>query len=855
MPDPSPSSPSPAVGPPPTRIRVALAGQPNCGKSTLFNALTGVQQHIANYPGVTVDKKSGVYRDDGLTVEVVDLPGTYSLTAFSLEERVARRFLREAQPDVLVNVVDATTLRRGLYLTFQLLELGFPVVVALTMTDVADRRGLTIDTALLSQRLNAPVVPVVGNTGRGREDLRAAIRDTARRRAEAVPATLNYGDLEEPVADLHARLAALPGVTQAVSPRWLAVKLLEGDAEAPGVLRQYATNVHGLLDRAERAAAAFEARAGLSVSDHVAGCRDHLAGDIVATTTRQADTGRVPLTERIDRVLLNRWLAPAFLVLTVWVIYQLSIVQGYELTKVTWPLLAGFRDLASDALPAAGFLHDPMLRSMGLWMVDSANALLNYVPIFLILFALIAILEDSGYMARIAFILDRILHRFGLHGQSTLPYILGGVFAGGCAVPGVMATKGIPDQRARMATILTVPFMNCLAKVPLYTLLISIYFPDTKGLILFYLSTITVIFALLVAKLLSVSVLRHMETAPFVMELPHYHRPTVVGVLRRSVDRTWLYIKKVGTVVVAVATVVFVLLQFPGLAPDRQAHYHARAEAAITDFRVALAGNPLAAAVADQEDLTRLVNLYTDYRSDRMRVTSREAAEALDARVTEAHPELAPFVVRSRDPDARAAQRALRDLATTRKELRREMKDERIVNSALGQFGKLLEPVTQYANFDWKINVALFSSFAARESSVATLGVLFDQPEGENATLEERMGAEQKAAGYTALTAVALMLFFALYPPCLATTIVIRVQTQSYAWMAFAIVFPTTLALAVASLTYTTGTLLNLSGLEMMTAVYVTALALLLLVGLFKPPFGRTLPVPGYRPEPKGAAE
>ena len=239
----------------------------------------------------------------------------------------------------------------------------------------------------------------------------------------------------------------------------------------------------------------------------------HEAAEAACTAAVEQHTpNKIGFTERLDRVLLNRIFAPVFLVLTIWLIYQLSIVQGYELTKITWPLLAGLRNLVASILPDAGFLVDPQLRSMGLWMVDSANTLLNYVPIFLILFALIAILEDSGYMARIAFILDRILHRFGMHGQSTLPLILAGVFAGGCAVPGVMATKGIPDTRARMATILTVPFMNCLAKVPLYVLLVNIYFAEDKGLILFYISTITIIIALLVSKLLTVSVLRNMET-------------------------------------------------------------------------------------------------------------------------------------------------------------------------------------------------------------------------------------------------------------------------------------------------------------------------------------------------------
>ncbi|MCG8510089.1 MAG: ferrous iron transport protein B, partial [Rhodospirillales bacterium] len=531
------------------RLLVALAGQQNAGKSTIFNALTGVRQHIANYPGVTVDKKSGAYRDGGIQVELVDLPGTYSLTSFSLEERVARQFLIEERPDVVVNVLDASNLRRGLCLTFQLLEMGYPVVVALNMMDVAKRRGLEIDLAALESRLCVPVIAVVGRTGVGRRELREAIR-RAGTEGQSVPASLNYGTLEDAIVQLQSRLGELQAVSQKLAARWLAVKLLEGDKEAERLLTDRLNNAHGLLDLAHKARESFEAEAELSTGDHIVGCRDHLAGDIVTTCVVDRKSGSVPMSERVDRFLLNRWLAPLFLVLTVWLIYELSIVQGYELTKVTWPILAGLRNLAADWLPAAGFLHDPQTRAMGLWMVDSANTLLNYVPIFLILFALIAILEDTGYMARIAFILDRILHRFGLHGQSTLPFILGGVFAGGCAVPGVMATKGIPDHRARLATILTVPFMNCLAKVPLYTLLINIYFVETKGLVLFYLSTITVMVALLVAKLLSVSVLKNMETAPFVMELPHYHLPTVTGVLRRSFDRTWLYIKKVGTVVV-----------------------------------------------------------------------------------------------------------------------------------------------------------------------------------------------------------------------------------------------------------------------------------------------------------------
>ena len=412
-----------------------------------------------------------------------------------------------------------------------------------------------------------------------------------------------------------------------------------------------------------------------------------------------------------------------------------------------------------------------------------------------------------------------------------------------------MATKGIPDQRARLATILTVPFMNCLAKVPLYTLLINIYFVETKGLILFYLSTITVIAALLVAKLLSVSVLRGMETAPFIMELPHYHMPTLGGVLRRSIDRTWLYIKKVGTVVVAIAAVVYILLQFPGLDAEQSGSFEDRAEAAIATFYDTLDGNPLSAAVDSQDKLISLVNVYTAYKAEKLNATGKESSLAVDEAYRESHPEFYPYLKRSRDKDARKAARALKTLVNTRKTLRREIKSERIVTSFLGQIGRGLEPITQFANFDWKVNVALLSSFAARESSVATLGVLFEQEEGETKTLEERMKSEREATGYGALTAVAVMLFFALYPPCLATTIMVRVQTGSYGWMTFSIIFPTILGLTVASLVYTVGNALSLSGIQALTGIYVIALAAFLAVGLLRRPSGVALGVPNVTPK------
>lgn len=803
-------------------IIVGLAGQQNAGKSTIFNMLTGAKQHIANYPGVTVDKKVGGYRDELGRVEVVDLPGTYSLASFSLEERVARDFLLWERPDVVVNVVDASSLRRGLCFTFQVLEMGFPAVMALNMVDVAEAHGRKVDHDKLSRLLGMPVIPTVGRKGRGKAELRRAVRRAARGHGAGLE--VDYGPLEERIAKVHDLLVESAPLGKAAPLRWLAVKLLEGDAEARKLLRQYHEQADVVLDEVRLCVDAFQRAMHVSPADHIVSCRDRLAASIVEQCVEVTRADAVHMSERIDRLLLHRGLAPVFLVLTVYLIYELSIVQGYKLTFLTWPALAWVRSTAAALLPDPGLLQDTMLRSLSLWMVDSVNTLLNYVPIFLILFALIAILEDSGYMARIAFILDRVFQGFGLHGQSTLPFILGGVFTGGCAVPGIMATKGIPDERSRLATILTVPYMNCLAKIPLYTLLVNIYFETYKSYVMLFISTITIIMAMIIAKLLTSTVLRGRETAPFVMEMPNYHLPTVTGVLRRAFDRTWVYIKKVGTIVVAVAVVVYVLLQFPGLPEERMAEYEARMNEAVAAFRQSIEDTSYAVMLREEQEILGLLNVFNRYREAKLAAPTQEASSAVDDRYEALYPELLPLL-RPRDAEARAVSRALRDLVNERAVLRTKIREETIVHSYFGTVGRALEPVTRFAGFDWKINVAIISSFAARESSVATLGVLFQEGVDENIALEERMGRESEGGGLTPLHALAMMLFFALYPPCLAATIMVKVQIGSYKWMLFSILFPTAFGLAVASGVFTVGSALGLSGIQTMGGFYALALA------------------------------
>lgn len=827
-------------------LLVALAGQQNAGKSTIFNMLAGTNQYVANYPGVTVEKMSGRYKDGPLHVEVVDLPGAYSMTSFSLEEKVTRDFLLQDKPDCAINVMDASNLTRSLMFTFQLMELEIPMVVGLNMMDVAEARGVEIDVGAFSATLGVPVVPLVGRKRRGREELTGAVRQASTEGFSGRRPAVRYGPLEPAVERIEERLQENSRIGAICPVRWLAIKLLEHDEAAERIVREHHEDAGETLALAETLGREFEAERSLSTSDHILAVRHGEAARIAAACTKQAARKKVTPSERIDRVVLNRLLAPFFLVLTVFLIYQLSIVQGYKLTEYTWPYLASIRAFAASYLPEADLVEEPLLTALILWVVDSVNTLLNYVPIFFVLFVLIAIIEDSGYMARIAFILDRIFHRFGLHGQSTLPFILGGVFAGGCAVPGIMATKGIPDERARMATILTVPYMNCLAKVPLYTLLVNIFFVHDKAWAMFFISTATFLLALIIAWIISHTVLRRETTAPFVMEMPTYHMPTVRGVLTRSFQRTWGYIYKVGTIVLAVSVCIFALLQFPNLPQEEMAGYRESMERELATFQSAVAGTSHAAKLSSREAAVALMNYGMRFNAARL-VAKPSEAERVKERFESENPLFYSFLKPGKkEAGERKIGSAASALIQARKETQRILKERRIVNSFFGRIGHALVPITRFAGFDWKINIALISSFAARESSVATLGVLFQHGAEEGKTLEARMSAEKGAVGMNSLNALAVIVFFMLYPPCLASTIMVKVQTGSYKWMLFAILFPTGVGLAVSSLLYTVGHRFGLDGITVMQGFYLCVAVIVLLRGSWC----RS----EKEPEPKGVA-
>jgi len=812
-------------------IVVALAGQPNSGKSTIFNALTGARQHVANYPGITVEKKMGTYRFNGRKTIVIDLPGTYSLTSYTQEERVSRNFLLHDKPSAVVDVVDVSNLERNLYLVFQLAEMGIPMALALNMMDVAQRRGLQIDAEQLSNEVGVPVVPTVGNKGVGIKELREAIDRLSKDGNAHEPSfRLDYGTALEPVLGrLEKNLSENVKLAACYPLRWLTLKLMENDIEAHRLVSEHATNKEDILSNVARERELFEAEQGQPFEQAIAIRRYEIAGEIVERCVKREKDEQQTLTDRIDQVVCHRVAGPIFLAGVLFLLYYLTMKIGGEyIAPWAWKYWVMLRDVIASVLPAEGLIRSLLLSGI----VDGVFAIMNYLPIFLILFLLIAILEDSGYMARVAFIMDRALRAFGLHGQSTLPMILGGVVVGGCAIPGVMATRAMKDQKARMTTIMIVPLMNCMAKVPLYVLLVSIFFKEHQAIMLWFMSLITLGVALIVAKVLSLTVLKRQESEPFILEMPPYHLPSITGVIWRAVERTWLFVKKVITIIVAVAIVVWFFITFPGLSDERSAYYDGEVNKATETFIKKIGeDNPYAKLLAGS-GLKEFGQYWGIYKKQKMGVKSKDAKDALKEKFDRENSEFFKIVNKGKGIDGKKdkhAKKVYGDYKKLDKKLKRldtARRKEVVHVSFAGRFGRFLEPVSQWAGFDWKTNIALASSFAAKENLVATLGTIYSIGQEPGDALATTM-AKDTAQTWTPLHALALMLFVALFPPCIATLIMVRVETASTKWMLFVATYPIILGFVIAIIVFQGGQLLGLTAMQVMTFLSIFVFTIL----------------------------
>ncbi len=800
-------------------LRVAISGNPNCGKSCIFNLLTGGHQEVGNFPGVTVEYAEGTADFKGQEVKIIDLPGTYSLTAYSKDELVARDYILQERPDVIIDVVDASNLERNLYLTVQLFELGVPVVVALNMVDVAERHGADVDASALSKAFGVKVVKTVARNGEGMDELLEACLETAVRKIMPKPLSYTH-ELSEALAPFEEAMSARKDFLHGRPLRWVCLKLLEGDAEVKGLLcgpgGELPKEIEKSLDAAKRY---LSAHSGEDLSTAIAEARDGIATVAAKDCTRITPVKRRRISDMIDRVACNRFLGPLMLVGVVYLLFLFVFKLADELKWIPlfngqWTSPSGLFGLFFEKLSTQVEAHvaNEALRSLlNDGIIAGVGGVLGFVPLIFFMFLFISALEDTGYIARVAFILDRVLRTFGLQGKSILAMIVsGGLGGGGCAVPGVMSTRTLREERDRLVTILVAPMMNCGAKMPVYAALIAAFFTHSRSQMMVLLWFLSWVFAMGSAFLLRKFVVKGEQT-PFVMELPVYHVPTLRGVMMHTWTRTWLYIKKAGTIILAVSVVLWALMYFPRADVSS---LERKREEAKTQFVASMKASAPQLKLESSADADALVESVAKARDSWDKDRHRKLAiKADDARAIFAH-----SVMEAEDAMADAERKSsfkpspevasylkLRDEA---KKVNDQEAQLRLTNSFAGKIGSLLEPVSKLAGFDWKLNIALIGGFAAKEVVIGTLGTAYSlgtvDPEDAQ-SVSDRLAEDPD---WNPLKAFALMVFVMIYAPCVATLAVIKKETGSWGWTLFSSAYTTALGFVVAVLIYQIGSLI-----------------------------------------------
>lgn len=750
-------------------ITIALAGNPNCGKTTIFNALTGLKQKVANYPGVTVEKKTGRCKlPDGRMASIIDLPGTYSLISRSPDEQVAMEVLRGLRPDtpapdIVIVVVDASNLQRNLYLVSQLIELGRPMVVALNMMDVAARRGLDVSPALLAKELGVPVVAVIAHKREGIAELKEAI---AGAKVAPLPDFPVPQAMKDELMAVGTGLAQIDAKTREGQTRaaWIchedsnrtldryqamAERLLIGDNAADvdrvasqDPVRSLLTTSRSRLEQLgiEPMQADIEAhyRWIESIAGRVAASVDELAamGAPAPGAVVEYETPRKRhLSDRIDAVLIHK----------VWGLAIFALIMATIFVTIFWlaaPVMDGINEgiAALGAWVAKKLPEGPLRDLVNDGIFAGVGAVVVFVPQIAILFFFLAVLEDSGYLARAAFLMDRLLAKVGLHGKSFIPLLSS--FA--CAIPGIMATRTIEDRKSRLATILIAPFMSCSARLPVYTLLIGTFFAGAGALaqagIMLSLYALGIVAAGVTAWFFKRTLLKG-PTPAFILELPTYKLPQASQVARQVFGNTWSFLAKAGTTIFCLSVVLWAMTYYPGPSEQKQAEIAASVKAA----------NPVSPEL------------------------NAEAQEEI---------------------------------------VERELAGERVRGSIAGRIGRAMEPAIRPLGYDWKMGVGLVGAFAAREVFVSTMGIIYSvgDPGDETADLSKVMQEDTYTQGPRAgqkvwkpAVAISLLVWFVLAMQCMSTLAIVRRETGGWKWPLFMLAYMNGLAYVISLVVYQVG--------------------------------------------------
>lgn len=582
-------------------INVALLGNPNCGKTSLFNMVSGAHEHVGNYAGVTVGAKEGSVRYKGYRINIVDLPGTYSLSVYSPEEQYVVRYLREETPDVIVNVVVASNLERNLFLTTELIDMNRSMVIALNMFDELKKENIRLDTDLLGKMLGVPIVPTVASTGMGVHELLNKVIETFEDRAKEVRHihVRMRPEVEEGVSTLNKVFKQVPEISGHFSPRFLAIKFLEHDPEIEGILKKYPQypEWRELRDREEKR---IEGQLGDDMQAIVSAEKYGFIDGALAETMDRRNTNKNKTTDIIDAFVTNKLFGFPIFLLVMWLMFWATFQVGAYPMEWIEQLVAWISGLVSEHMPDGPF-KDLLLDGV----IGGVGSVIVFLPNILILYAFISFMEDSGYMARVAFIMDKLMHRLGLHGKSFIPMVMGF----GCSVPAIMSTRIIESKSSRLITILIIPFMSCSARIPIYVLLVGCFFGGNAWVFVF-LYVLGIAVAAITARLLR-RFWFHADETPFVMELPPYRIPTAKATMRGMWTKASQYLRKMGGLILIASAIIWALSYFPRV--DEQqvpARYAAECRQELRSYDKALADT-----ISPEDEMALITTQYQQQNS------------------------------------------------------------------------------------------------------------------------------------------------------------------------------------------------------------------------------------------------
>lgn len=726
-------------------INVALVGNPNCGKTSLFNHLSGARQHVGNYSGVTVDAVEGHLRYLGYTINLVDLPGTYSLASYSPEERYVRKYLAERTPDVIINVVDASNLERNLYLTTELIDMGRSMVIALNMYDELEGTGTEFDYKTLGKMIGVPIVPTTAKNGQGLHKLLDKVVQVYEGKAPEVRHVhVKLGqEMEYAVGRIKDEIKRYGETGHHFSPRYMAIKLVEGDKET---MRRIEDTPHGaeIIKLRNELVHKVEASLDEDVNSIIAGEKyGFIAGALAETMTGPTKKANNS-TEVIDAFVTNKLFGFPMFFAAMFFIFWLTFSLGQY--PMDW--LQDSVDFLSNSchryLP-----EGPLKDLLADGIIGGVGGVIVFLPNILILYFCISFMEDSGYMARAAFIMDKVMHKIGLHGKSFIPLIMGF----GCNVPAIIASRSIESRSSRIITILINPFMSCSARLPLYVLLIGTFIPQHGAVVFMGLYVLGILISLITAKLLRKFVFQKDET-PFVMELPPYRLPSLRTSLRHTWDKGAEYLRKMGGVILLASIVVWALNYFPH--HDNENNKVPTSEPGYTQAH--------------------------DIASNSANLKGQKTDE-IDANV----------------PNSPKTEATQSETGSSAIDIHND--------SFLEMAGKAINPLMEPLGFTWRGTVAAMAGVPAKEIVVSTLGVLYtgdksasDQTLGNR--IESTINPKTGEPAWTLASALAFMVFILLYCPCMATILAIVRETGSWRYGAFSILYNTGVAWVMAFIVY-----------------------------------------------------